>query len=546
MKKTTIISVLKYIPVLTLVTTLFISCDDLVNEKQISEIPISDFYRNNKDAESGVVGIYDAMQTAYNENYFRWGEIRSDSYTRGSGSASTNDLDLVDNNVTSGNPAVTRWNILYVMINRANFAIQKIPQIPAFDTNLLGEALALRAYAYFTMVKVWGGVPLFTEPTLAATPGIFKPRTDASVIMKDLIIPDMIKAENLIGIPSREFRWSKASIYAFQAEVYMWQKDYPNAKIALDKLVALKTHSLATTAQAWQDQFYNNPADAQRLITTTTGTTEIGRGKIQTGSELIFSLFFDQSNPSTNIGVSNGNRSGIQRNFMAGLPPFYISASLEAKWKERFPTDSIAFVTKYPGAGNVLTKPDSKVDPVTGKLISFTRKVYGDYRFYLSREKMFDFASLVPGNARVIKWQQQNIPVSVDDSNIPIYRYSGQLLLLAEVENRLNNITGSLALINLLRTARLLPKVTLAEFGATIDAREDYILDERQFELLGEGQRAFDLIRTGRFVETMNKEYALRGTPLIDKNRILLPIYFEHFQENPAIKGQQNPGYDTN
>jgi len=546
MKKINIISVLKYISVLTLLTTLSISCDELVNEEPVSEIPITDFYGNLKDAEVGVMGIYDAMQTAYNENYFRWGEIRSDSYTRGSGSASTNDLDLVDNNVNSGNAAVTRWNIMYTMINRANLAILKIPQITAYDKSLLGEALALRAYAYFTMVRVWGGVPLYTKPTIEIQSGtdLFKPRTDASTILNSLIIPDMIQAGNLISAQSSDFRWSKASIYAFQAEVYMWLKDYPNAKIALDKLVALKTHSLATTAQAWQDQFYNNPPDVARLPFTVTGTRELGRGKVQKGSELIFSLFFDQSNPTSNIGVSNGNRSGIQRNFMAGLPPFYISKSLEAKWRERFPTDSTAFVTKYPGAGNVLTRPDSKT--VNGKIINFTRKIYGDYRFYLSREGVFDFASIPAGQGRVIKWQQFNIPVGVDDSNIPIYRYSGQLLLLAEVENRLNNVTGALALINQIRTARLLPLVTLAEFGATVDAREDYILDERQFELLGEGQRAFDLIRTGKFVETMNKEYASRGTKLIDANRILLPIYFEHFQENPAIKGQQNPGYDTN
>jgi len=49
-----------------------------------------------------------------------------------------------------------------MVINRANQAIKYIPTIASYDQNLLAEAHALRAFAYFDAIRVWGAVPLFT------------------------------------------------------------------------------------------------------------------------------------------------------------------------------------------------------------------------------------------------------------------------------------------------------------------------------------------------------------------------------------------------
>lgn len=544
MRNVNIKSKLAYLPLFVFAAMLVISCDELVDEVPISEIGIDNFYRNNSDAEAGVLGIYDAMQTAYRTDYFRWGELRSDNYIRGSESALQDDIEIVQNNVTPGNARLTRWNTIYTMVSRANLAIDRIPQINGFDENLLGEALALRAYAYFTMVRNWGAVPLFTEPTLASGPDLFKSRTDANTIMQELVIPDMLRAQELIGIPGREFRWSEASLYAFHADVYMWLGDHARAKEALDNMIALNENSLVTSAQDWVDQFYNNPPDVQRFIVNVDGEQELGRGKVQEGSEFIFSLFYDLSEPIQNLGDGRGNRSGIMDLFLAGLPAFYISPKLENKWRERFPVDSLEWVTKYPDVDPVLTIPQVVEDPVTGEANTVRVPVYGDYRYYFSREgTTINFGSFEIGEARVAKWQQFNVNGNFDDTNIAIYRYSGQLLLLAEAENQLGNTDRSLELVNQVREARGLPLASMDDFGATVDDRELYILCERQFELLGEGQRAYDLIRTGRFVETMNEVYAERGVDPIDETRKLLPIFFEHFQENPQL-GEQNPGYN--
>ena len=117
------------------------------------------------------------------------------------------------------------------------------------------------------------------------------------------------------------------------------------------------------------------------------------------------------------------------------------------------------------------------------------------------------------------------------------------ILLLAEAENQLGNTNKSLELVNQVRAARKLPLVTLAEFGATIDERENYILDERQFELLGEGKRWWDLRRTNKAIQVLNPILAtIPNTSQLTEDRLLFPVYFEHLVENPNLLPQNN-GY---
>ena len=63
----------------------------------------------------------------------------------------------------------------------------------------LGQAYALRALAYFYAIRVWGDVPLFTEPTEKYSEAIYKKRTDKNYILDNVILPDLKKAEGLIN-----------------------------------------------------------------------------------------------------------------------------------------------------------------------------------------------------------------------------------------------------------------------------------------------------------------------------------------------------------
>ncbi|HAH54054.1 MAG TPA: hypothetical protein DCM02_01880 [Flavobacterium sp.] len=491
-----------------------VSCEDILEQEPISEIGPNKFWKNNSDALAGIIGMYDGMQATYRFNYHLWGEFRSDNFKAGSSGATLDRLELVRQNITEGNSTL-RWDNLYVLINRANQAIKYIPTITAYDKSLLAEAHAVRAFSYFKAINVWGSVPLYTLPTESVT-DIQRPRTPGATILTDVIIPDMLKAEELMITNSSNFRFSKASIYCLQAEVYMWIKDYPKAKAAIEKLIALNAYSLVTTVQAWEDLFYNTP------ISTTNPSF---RGKIQTGPELIFSIRFDIAESAT--GAFAYNRSGVSSMFYTGIPAFYLSSSLQSKWIERFPTDQAAWEAKYPGV------PPAGVSS-TGTL------VYGDWRYFLSRDGGYANTS---GNVQCAKYNKTAINGAFDDTDIVIYRYADMILLLAEAENQLNaDGAAALARINQIRTARKLPLATLDEFGATKEERENYILDERQFELLGEGKRWWDLRRTNKALEVLNPILETAGLPLLTEDRLLFPIHFVHLVENPNLL-PQNAGY---
>lgn len=494
-----------------------LSCDDILDEQPISEISEPKFWKNNKDATAAVIGMYDAMQPTYRQNHYLWGEFRADNFSVASSGAAIDNIELVLQKITPGNRSTLKWNNLYQLIDRANQGIKYIPTINGYNKSLLAEAYAVRAFAYFDAIRIWGAVPLYTEPTLTII-DIQKARTPGETILNDVIIPDMLKAEELMATPNSNFRFSKASILCLQANVYMWKKDYPNAKKALDKMIALGGHSLVTTVEAWEDLFYNTPIGP---------STPNAKGKKQTGPELIFSIRFDLAEEQGNPGNNVANRSGIMGLYFSGIPSFYISKTLENKWKKKFPVDKAGWEAKYPG-----------VNPAGSNANGL---VYGDWRYFLCREGGYDNNFV---NARMAKYTKLNFNVIFDDTDIVIYRYAGMLLLLAEAENQLNDDgVKALALVNQIRTARKLPLVTMDEFGATKIDRENYILDERQMELLGEGQRWWDLRRTGKALEVLNP--ILTTTPnasQLTEERLLFPVFFEHLVENPKLL-PQNSGY---
>lgn len=501
------------------------SCDDLVDEEPISEIGPASFYETNDDLLAALIAVYDGMQSFYKDQYFYWGEFRSDNHVP-TGANSFND-EIANNVISEGNGAA-RWTDLYLTVSRANEVIVNAPNIAGLNENYLAEALAIRAKSYFDAIRVWGDVPVFTEP-VKDLEDVTQPVTNRNTIVNDIIIPDMLRAQELSTVPSDNFRFSKSSIYALQAEVYVYLKEYSKAKTAIENLMALGTHSLVTTPEAWRDLFYNSNTDNEPF------------GKVQTGPELIFSIRYDAVGEEA--GAGNPNRSGISQLFRGGIPSYLMSPEMEIKWTEKFPLDSLAWVEKYPDT-NPATTRTVVVDDGMGGTMEEERFNYGDWRFFYSRQNGFSgLSSLEPGEAKTGKWGDTVYPANEDETDVVVYRYADMILLLAEIENELNaNGTEALQLINQIRTARLLPQVDETEFGATKAERLNFILDERHFELYGEAKRWWDLVRNDKAIEVMSPIIQSRGvsTPLTEE-RLLWPIHNDHLLENPKLS--QNAGY---
>ncbi len=477
---------------LALACFLLSSCEGILEQAPFSQLAEEQFWRTNTDALSGVSAIYDGMQKTYNSKYYNWGEFRADNYVASS-TPGADALELLKNALTPTNSNALRWNNFYLMIARANIAIESIPKIPGYDPQLLGEAYAIRAYAYFHAVRVWGDVPLYTAAVTSLDQEIQKPKTKAADIMSQVVIPDMLRAESLLTQTVNTYRFSKAGIWSLQAEVYMFLKDFAKARVALTNITKLNVFSLVTTRDAWLKQFLNDPAQG---------------GKFQTSPEFIFNIRYSVT--------EDNDRSGIYGTFFAGLPSFFISPVLEQKWITKFPIDSVAWTTLYP------TFPPKTKD-AAGKTL------FGDWRYFESRESGRGI-----GLARVAKYTKINLSPTFDDTDIIVYRYANTLLLLAEAENQLGNPAAAVALANQIRTARQLPLVKATDFP-TKQQLENFLLDERQLEFLGEGVRWWDLRRTEKAVEVMGP---INGQT---QQKLLFPIFDRHLIDNPLLT--QTEGY---
>lgn len=129
---------------------------------------------------------------------------------------------------------------------------------------------------------------------------------------------------------------------------------------------------------------------------------------------------------------------------------------------------------------------------------------------------------------------------SPDDgaSNFVVLRYADVLLMLAEVENELNNTTSASTFLNQVRK-----RAGLADATANTQADLRTAIElERRLEFIGEGHRWFDLLRSGKAVQVMNDWFKSVGKLItINPNRLLMPIPQGQIDTDPAIK--QNPGY---
>ena len=119
----------------------------------------------------------------------------------------------------------------------------------------------------------------------------------------------------------------------------------------------------------------------------------------------------------------------------------------------------------------------------------------------------------------------------------PVYRYSDMVLLRAEALANLGKWDEALDLVKIIRTRAGIGGTTRtsASFSST-EELVDYILDERQIELVGEGKRWYDLVRTNTWQKVMEPINGMN-----DPRKIVFPIHYSHVAENPNVK--QNDGY---
>lgn len=472
------------------------------------EIPLDNLenYNSEEGAKTFITAIYSSFMdpgAAIGFDLLGPFSLGSDEANKGSTRGDGgNGLDKFANlTVTSSTvPLQTTWDLFFQIINRSNQALEILPQLDAVEeetkASLLGEAKFMRAYAYFNLVRLWGGVPLmekpFEEGDEEALQAVFTRASKEDIYA--FIIQDLKEAAETLKdkqeYPDEEKgRASSGAAHALLAKVALYQEDWQTAEEQAELVVGYDL------SPDYQDNF------KKEGINNIESVFEIG-------------------------GVGGEGRPGIYR-YSQGQGP---RGSSVWGWGFNNPSQTLVDAFKEEGDtermnATVMFRPDTLYD---GRVIpGDVQNPYYNYKAYASENHGAEFTN----------------------AHIKVIRYAEVLLIKAEALNEMGRTSEAQDLINRVRNRVNLPNTTA---NSQDDVRKA-VWKERRLELAMEWDRWFDLIRTGQAEEAIAKYNANQNEDRdLSENIVfeagkheLWPLpqsFIDEVTEN-GESVEQNPGY---
>lgn len=487
---------LKYI-VLIVSFCAIISCDDFLDLQPISDETSANGYDTASQIEAALVGSYESFQSA---EYYVWdnilfSDVRADNAYAGGDNPEIFAIDKLE--ITPTNSRIFKnWSNLYNAIAKANLVIDRIGLIndPALTeerrNQIQGEATFLRAYHYFTLVKLWGGVPLVTAYSTSAVPAdVNKPRATVievyEQIIKDLelatsLLPDTYGSDSNVN----KARATAGAANALLAKVYA-QKPNPDYTKVLSHIALVESSAANYTLISYPNLFDgNNYNNAESII------------------EVQY------------LGGNEGNYG----------PQLLLPPSISGDTWRKFVTPSHNLIDAFAEQNDVVRRNAS----ILNENVQWVDEFWGNA-----------VGSSVPFS---YKWK---VAGGFNSSNRQYLLRLGDIILLkAEALNELNQLELASTEVNRIRTRVNLPDLTASQKSSK-EVLRTTILKERRLELFQEGHRWDDLVRNNAVISTMDNlvEIDLRsGNPVnynMTQTKILLPIPQQELDRNPALV--QNP-----
>lgn len=233
-KKMNKIKTIIFVAILPLVTSLNWSCKKFLDEENKTSITQQNYFTNATQAQSAIDGIYDYVRSAF-QNRDGIGEAPWSSMEFLVGHATTAqslyNINMINHNASTSDPVFSSvWNNLYKGISNANLSLQKIPGITMDETkkkNLLGQAYFLRAFYYYHLVRLYGDVPLITEPVDANSPFLYPDRASSQSVY-DLVVSDLKMAEQSgLANVDKTGRVSIGAVKSLLSSVYLTMAGFP-------------------------------------------------------------------------------------------------------------------------------------------------------------------------------------------------------------------------------------------------------------------------------------------------------------------------------
>ena len=474
------------------------SCSDDFVEVNPTSTNSEDFFNTKEDYEKAIIGAYDLLQSTYLNVML--GEIASDNSLAGGESATdTPGIQEVDDMIHTPLNAQLRdiWNWMFAGVNRANYILEfKDKTDFAGKEQIIAEATFLRAYYYFELVKWFGDVPLSVDERILFGEQFTIDRTPKADVYAQIEADLIFAANNLPYVQSQPGRVTKGAAQALLGKAYLYQNKFTESAAILDDLILNGPYDLVTDyntifeeagenniESVFEVQYFEGQGASFDCLQCSEGNVAVGFNGVRAYSGPDFSSGFSFNVPVQE--VVDAFEAGDLRKDVAILDINAWATSTGATF----------------GTGNEHTG-------------YYNRKYIPRLR---SNSAQGDRNLTNPNNYRAI-------------------RFADVLLMAAEAFNKSSTPNDAKAQTYLNRVRERAFGNSANNITATGATLYDNILSERRVELVGEGHRFFDLVRTGKAAQEID------GFE-VDKNEVF-PI--------PAIEIQlagnrwcQNKGYST-
>ena len=484
----------------SLLTALAVSSCNFLDRQPWDSVDTTDGFQTEADAEAAVNACYQPLQWAklYNMRIWTLDIIANESEVgAGGGTDGLETVEMANFIATSDNfSALDLWRGPSPGILRCNFVLANVPDMKIdndLKSRMLGEAHFLRAHYYFILVRLFGGVPMPTEP-LTSDSELKMPRASVDEVY-DLIISDLQQAEALL--PQRNAystkdigRASKEAAIVEMARVHLtYTRNYSEVE-RLCKAITAMGYQLAAD---YADNF--NPAK-------------------QNGVESIFEVqyygktnhdFWSNENQASWISTFQGPRnSGMAAGCYGWNQPTQEFVSQYEPGDLR--KDKTIFYTGCPTFDGYTYSG------------SWSTTGYNVRKFLLNKTQSPDF--------------------NTSNQNWVVSRYADVLLMEAEALNEQGRTQeAEEPLYQVRRRAGLINRADVE--GLTQEQMRDKIIHERRIELAFEGHRWFDMIRYPNNY-ALNFLHSIGKTAATTKH-LLFPIPMQEREANELLT--QNPGY---
>ena len=149
--------------VAAIVTT---SCGDLLDLAPIDNYGSGNFWKTEAQVSAYVDGLHDALRAKAGQHVITFGELRGGHYKDGvsaDGLTISNGA-IILQNLSRETPGVSKFGDIYGCITNINLFIARVTDAAFMPENkknyYLGQAYGLRAFYYFDLYRVYGGVPI--------------------------------------------------------------------------------------------------------------------------------------------------------------------------------------------------------------------------------------------------------------------------------------------------------------------------------------------------------------------------------------------------